>query len=579
VLDVVIRCAVNIPARFAAKQVDSIALELGGGAVHCGRTFEKLGNEVHVFAYHGDDTAGRVVASLLKNEEFNLHIDANSEFYTPTNVVAVDKQANVRYLMQEDLPVDILRHKSILDFDFDEVNVLHISTANQLVTGPKHPLLNLLRELRAKNSDLLISIDASKLFSEFGNNLEHFAGLVDIVFGNQAELGHFDYVQWTESSVSESRAQRITRSLASELRCRTAVITFGALGAVVAHDNNLVGVKGFIVEKPDCSNGAGDVLSAAFLHYFVGERRSASQSLEFASFVASQFISDPKNWIRRDNELEEKIHDFPRSQADPIEQAGFYRQAQRTFGYGSRFDVSRQLREHTLTEWIDRIRRFGKITQGTLLLDAGCGTGRFAYPISEKLKARVIGIDCCEEMLRVAKLKESISPPEWRFGDLTRLVELVSDEMGRFECIWMSSVLSQATDEFHLILEQSHAVLKDGATFLFRGMSRELVDLVGWYDFLPKVKSQAKEKYLPLWTMISHFTQNRFEIIHIEQVVDVDVIPVHEAIRRIKSGGFSWSYSCSGLEIDSACEKIQESVNGLFEWLHPSYFIVARKRQ
>lgn len=72
-----------------------------------------------------------------------------------------------------------------------------------------------------------------------------------------------------------------------------------------------------------------------------------------------------------------------------------------------RYDRVRSYPPETLDFWLTQIITFGQINKSSKVLDIGCGTGRFAVPLSLKTKAKVYGLDNSQEMLAKAREKES----------------------------------------------------------------------------------------------------------------------------------------------------------------------------
>jgi len=66
-------------------------------------------------------------------------------------------------------------------------------------------------------------------------------------------------------------------------------------------------------------------------------------------------------------------------------------------------------------------RMLAALDGATRLLDVGCGTGRFAVLASERLGARVWGVDASAEMLREAKARPGAAGVGWRQAEATRL--------------------------------------------------------------------------------------------------------------------------------------------------------------
>ncbi len=71
-----------------------------------------------------------------------------------------------------------------------------------------------------------------------------------------------------------------------------------------------------------------------------------------------------------------------------------------------RYDRARQLPEATLEIWIDAIAELTKGHPIEIILDVGCGTGRFSAGLADKLGAVVIGMDPSDTMLREARRKD-----------------------------------------------------------------------------------------------------------------------------------------------------------------------------
>src|SRR5215831_13796687 len=65
------------------------------------------------------------------------------------------------------------------------------------------------------------------------------------------------------------------------------------------------------------------------------------------------------------------------------------------------YDAARSYRPDVLRQWLDLIATHVP-SRPALIVDLGCGTGRFTYPLAERFETRVIGIDPSKKMLEVA---------------------------------------------------------------------------------------------------------------------------------------------------------------------------------
>ena len=66
------------------------------------------------------------------------------------------------------------------------------------------------------------------------------------------------------------------------------------------------------------------------------------------------------------------------------------------------YDKGRPIAEQNLDLWLGLIRKASQAGEGGQVLDLGCGTGRFAPPMAERLGFRVTGADSSKEMLAKA---------------------------------------------------------------------------------------------------------------------------------------------------------------------------------
>jgi ubiquinone/menaquinone biosynthesis C-methylase UbiE len=69
------------------------------------------------------------------------------------------------------------------------------------------------------------------------------------------------------------------------------------------------------------------------------------------------------------------------------------------------YDEARGLAPESLRQWLDALAAYlgGRVV--SLIVDLGCGTGRFTEPLAEHFSARVIGIDPSQKMLGQARGK------------------------------------------------------------------------------------------------------------------------------------------------------------------------------
>ena len=73
------------------------------------------------------------------------------------------------------------------------------------------------------------------------------------------------------------------------------------------------------------------------------------------------------------------------------------------------YDVARGLSPDGMTRWLDLVAAHAP-RNPALIVDVGCGTGRFTYPLAERFAARAVGIDPSARMLEEARGKSAGRP-------------------------------------------------------------------------------------------------------------------------------------------------------------------------
>ena len=131
-----------------------------------------------------------------------------------------------------------------------------------------------------------------------------------------------------------------------------------------------------------------------------------------------------------------------------------------------------------------------KAQPGETILDVGCGNARDIVPILDA-KARIIGIDVSEEMIRQGKIdlaRAGFPDVELKVGDATQL-KLSSES---FDGVLCSEVIEHIPDAAKAIRE-IHRVLKPGGRLVLSTPNR-----ASWYGF---------DRYV-LWTKMLGMTWN-----------------------------------------------------------------------
>jgi len=109
--------------------------------------------------------------------------------------------------------------------------------------------------------------------------------------------------------------------------------------------------------------------------------------------------------------------------------------------------------------WVSKITQYGAIDSNSVVLDVGCGTGRFPLRIFALKKPLICGLEPSIEMLKNAVLKDDAEKILWVRGDAHRLP--FNDSC--FDCVYMTLVVHHLKNK-ELALREIYRALRKGGT-------------------------------------------------------------------------------------------------------------------
>jgi ubiquinone/menaquinone biosynthesis C-methylase UbiE len=131
------------------------------------------------------------------------------------------------------------------------------------------------------------------------------------------------------------------------------------------------------------------------------------------------------------------------------------------------YDAARGYPPDVLRLWLDRVAAHAPPAP-QVILDIGCGTGRFTHPLAERFQARVIGIDPSLKMLEAARRKPSSDRVEIRRASAEELP--VND--GTADLVFMSMTLHHLADRLRAARE-CRRVLRQRGRLIVRNATRD----------------------------------------------------------------------------------------------------------
>lgn len=172
-----------------------------------------------------------------------------------------------------------------------------------------------------------------------------------------------------------------------------------------------------------------------------------------------------------------------------------------------RYEKSRRLPEKTMTLWLESISRYVPRGSARIIVDLGCGTGRFAKGLSHHFSAKVYGIDPSWKMLTMAK-QAIVSPKIMFIQGLAEDMPLASRVA---DLIFLSMVYHHIRDKVKAARE-FRRVLKAEGFLCIRTSTTDSLDSYPYLQFFPKAR-QINMANLPSRIDITNFLQdNGFEI-------------------------------------------------------------------
>jgi ubiquinone/menaquinone biosynthesis C-methylase UbiE len=106
------------------------------------------------------------------------------------------------------------------------------------------------------------------------------------------------------------------------------------------------------------------------------------------------------------------------------------------------YDEARALAPQTARLWMDLLAEHVGRSEASLIIDLGCGTGRFSELLAAHFEAEVIGVDPSEKMVAQARIKPAIGKVSYRQGS----AEAVPLPDGCADLVFMSMIYHHLAD-------------------------------------------------------------------------------------------------------------------------------------
>lgn len=231
--------------------------------------------------------------------------------------------------------------------------------------------------------------------------------------------------------------------------------------------------------------------------------------------------------------------------------------------FSSAFENYRNNNEK-VQRWVDLLTKAVKDCGKKVLVDCGCGVGRFTIPLSE-LFMTTYGVDNDISMIEIAHSKKS--NVHWINADVTK-IPLESNSID----VILASMLIEHLESLDSFLEEAHRLLKKGGILLLRTMLWDDIDRTTWYGFLEKVCLMEKKRTPDIEQLLKAFGSFQFiwsqndSFVHITEkipnsnLVDRLEAKSYEILHHISERDFrDLIHNAKSWETESDCEEIMSS--------------------
>ncbi len=571
----VITSATGFPPPGAAKNAGDLKIRPGGGAYFSSKTFLGLGCQVRPIATIGNDPYTTSILEKIGADISAVKVLKNQQ--TPWSVVSVDGDGTARYLLHSGIDQDI--DNSQLEQSLDDFcpDVVYIANANQLLQNPKSPIPSWL-ETAKRSKEFQVVVDMSKDLST-AHLIWRIAPWTDYLIGNQYELAEATGVYSLGDIQRECLQKKVRQAVIVKLG------QFGSYFGSTTGDSQWSIAPGYTRAQIASEIGAGDVFSAV-VTYLLLQNYHPQEALDTANFIAACHVGEIFD-IHQAPDLKNVIQT-----KDPAQflRSVTYSPSKNLLQFPeftnrsvAEFDSHRTLSPEVMKRWINLIKEYGRVSHNSYLIDAGCGPGRFTFPIASHLLCKVLGIDVDNDAIELANSKcKDYRDCNCLVADLANPPPSLSHLTGKADCVWMSSVIQEVDSEaVGPIFSTANRWLVKGGRLLIRFTPKHLVDSMQWSVFIPEAKRYASQRYKSLSIVLDFLIDSGFEILDVRLIRDEQKVgSVEELLQRWSRGGFVWSHHIHEGSVAEIRNRMKERYGGgEIDCWDENYFIVCEKKK
>ena len=221
----------------------------------------------------------------------------------------------------------------------------------------------------------------------------------------------------------------------------------------------------------------------------------------------------------------------------------------KTIDYDKVSKVYDQVREGN-PEMVLQLLEEVSLTDASLVLDVGCGTGNNTILLSSSIDARVSGLDISFGMLQKAYEKRSKVPLVQAPADN---IPIASDS---FDFVYMTEVLHHLPD-IPMTFQEIHRILKTSGLLCIVTQAHKQIDNRVTSRFFPGTTAVDKERYPDIDVIEEQLKEAGFSTVNPKDYTYKPVRLGPEYLEQIEKRGFSMLHKISQEDYDKGLEDLR----------------------
>ncbi len=215
------------------------------------------------------------------------------------------------------------------------------------------------------------------------------------------------------------------------------------------------------------------------------------------------------------------------------------------------YDEARSLPAETLELWLDEIAAVAP-RDVRVILDLGCGTGRFTAALARRLTAEVIGADPSRRLLAAARARDAgVVGVTYQLGTAEAIPIAEPVDM-----IFMSMVYHHLSDRKQAIKEMAR-VLAAGGRLIVRNSTREDIDDNALFAFFPEAAALERRRMPTERQLVDEIEAGPFCLVRSRTVEQVFARTYLEYYEKVSKRGLSALQMISDDDFHAGLEELR----------------------